>query len=124
MSSTLFTAPRFPLFAMQDTRINRLTNNISARFLQWLRNPWRRSSLMLIGLLGGFFLGSVISTTAGQAAKLDVSIAALLIVVTEGISRIVYSNKSKTPSLTGDIVNAVKIGVTYSLFLEAFKLGS
>lgn len=79
---------------------------------------------MLIGLLGGFFLGNVISTTAGQAAKLDVSISALLIVITEGISRIVYGNKSKKPSLTGDIVNAIKIGVTYSLFLEAFKLGS
>ncbi|MBE9032634.1 DUF565 domain-containing protein [filamentous cyanobacterium LEGE 11480] len=109
---------------MQDTRLNRLTNNVGARFMKWLRSPWRRSSLMLIGLLGGFFLGNVISTTAGQAAKLDVSIAALLIVVTEGISRLVYANKSKTPSLTGDIVNAIKIGVTYSLFLEAFKLGS
>ncbi len=79
---------------------------------------------MLIGLLGGFFLGNLISTTAGQAGKLDVSISALLIVVTEGISRIVYGSKSKTPSLTGDIVNSIKIGVTYSLFLEAFKLGS
>jgi Protein of unknown function (DUF565) len=37
---------------------------------------------------------------------------------------LVYGNKSKTPSLVGDILNAVKIGVTYSLFLEAFKLGS
>ncbi len=108
---------------MQDTRLNRFTSNISTRFMQWLRNPWRRSTLMLIGLVGGCVLGSMISASAVQAAKLNVSIAALLIVVTEGISRIVYSNKSKTPSLTGDIVNAVKIGVTYSLFLEAFKLG-
>jgi hypothetical protein len=78
---------------------------------------------MLIGLLGGVFLGTMISTSVGQVAKLNVSIAALLIIVNEGISRIVYSHKSKTPSLTGDIVNAVKIGVTYSLFLEAFKVG-
>jgi hypothetical protein len=79
---------------------------------------------MLIALLGGFFLGNAISTTAGQTAKLDVSVAALMIVVTEGISRLVYGNKSKTPSLTGDIINALKIGVTYSLFLDALKLGS
>jgi hypothetical protein len=109
---------------MQDTRLNRFTTDISSRFLQWLRNPWRRSSLMLIALLGGFFLGNAISTTAGQTAKLDVSVAALMIVVTEGISRLVYGNKSKTPSLTGDIINALKIGVTYSLFLDALKLGS
>jgi Protein of unknown function (DUF565) len=108
---------------MQDTRINRLTSNLTTRFVQWLSNPWRRSSLMLMGLLGGVFLGSMISTTAGQVAKLNVSVAALLIVVTEGISRLVYGSKSKTPSLVGDILNAVKIGVTYSLFLEAFKLG-
>jgi hypothetical protein len=37
---------------------------------------------------------------------------------------LVYGNKSKTPSLTGDIANAVKIGITYSLFLDALKLGS
>lgn len=109
---------------MQDTRLNRLSTNIATRFMTWLRNPWRRSSLMLIGLLGGFFLGNAISTTAGQTAKLDVSVAALLIVVTEGISRLVYGNKGKTPSLTGDIANAVKIGITYSLFLDALKLGS
>jgi FtsH-binding integral membrane protein len=109
---------------MQDTRLNRLTSNISTRFMTWLRNPWRRYSLMLIGLLGGFFLGNAISTTAGQTAKLDVSVAALLIVVTEGISRIVYATKTKTPSLTADIANALKIGITYSLFLDALKLGS
>ncbi len=78
---------------------------------------------MLMGLLAGFFAGNLISTTLLQTFKLNVSLAALLIVVTEGISRLVYGQKSKTPSLTGDILNALKIGVTYSLFLDALKPG-
>jgi Protein of unknown function (DUF565) len=111
---------------MQDTQINRFnrfTHSIAIRTLQWLQNPWRRSFFMLIGLLGGFYLGNSISALSGQTAKLDVSIAAFMIVVTEGISRLVYGSKSKTPALTGDIINALKIGVTYSLFLDALKLG-
>jgi hypothetical protein len=107
---------------MQDTRLTRLTNTVAKQTTQWLKNPWRRSSLMLISLLGGFFLGSAISTAAGQLGKLDLSVTTLLVVVTEGISRIVYS--SKTRSMTADIINALKIGMIYSLFLEAFKLGS
>jgi hypothetical protein len=45
--------------------------------------------------------------------------------VTEAVSRIVYSNRrGATQSLLLEALNAVKIGLIYGMFLEAFKIGS
>ncbi|HIK28898.1 MAG: DUF565 domain-containing protein [Oscillatoriaceae bacterium SKW80] len=110
---------------MQNTRLNNLIDTIGERFQQWLRNPWRRTSLLIISLLFGFFLGTAISTVAGQKANLDISVAAILVVLTEGVSWIFYgTNKQIAKSLLGQILNSLKIGLTYSLFVEALKLGS
>ena len=116
---------------MQNTRLNNLVNVILGRLGKWFGNPWRRLSLILISLLLGVFLGTAIPTTTGQAASWDVVAAAILISVTEAISRLVYGRsiqQRQTPifisSLLVDTINALKIGLTYSLFLEAFKIGS
>jgi hypothetical protein len=44
----------------------------------------------------------------------------------------VYSRRRRTPSASGfswrsllaEVVNALKMGLTYSMFVEAFKIGS
>lgn len=107
---------------MQNTRLTQLLTASASRLGRWFRQPWRRLSAQIISLLAGFFLGSVISTTAGQAAQWDITVAGLTILVAELINRWVYT--SKTASLDREILNCLKIGTTYSLFLEAFKLGS
>ncbi|MEQ8975472.1 MAG: DUF565 domain-containing protein [Coleofasciculus sp. C1-SOL-03] len=118
---------------MQNTRLNTLVDVILARLAQWFANPWRRLSMILLGLLSGIFLGSAISTTAGQTADWDVIAAGILIIFTETVSRIVYGrNRQGLPSVSRasrlswflETVNALKIGLVYSMFLEAFKLGS
>jgi hypothetical protein len=116
---------------MQRTRLNTLIDLAGDRLEELFRNPWRRFALDVISLLVGFFMGSAIVTTAGQTAQWDVFAAAMLFAVTELISRFVYSSQRNrqpgTPfrrSLLLDVLNLFKIGLTYSLFLEAFKLGS
>ena len=111
---------------MQNTRLNNLVDVVGTRLAGWLRNPWRRLSLMVISLLGGIFLGTAISTTAGQAADWDIIAAGLLVIFTESASWIFYTitRRRGTRSLIIDMLNALKIGLTYSLFVEAFKLGS
>jgi hypothetical protein len=84
-------------------------------------------------------MGSAISTTAGQSAQWDLFAAAMLLVVTELIGRFFYtSQRNRQPGtpfrrsrfagaaapILLDVLNLFKIGLTYSLFLEAFKLGS
>ncbi|HEY9820347.1 MAG TPA: DUF565 domain-containing protein [Candidatus Sericytochromatia bacterium] len=119
---------------MQNTRLNNLFNVVLVQVRQWFANPWRHLSLVLISLLLGVFLGSAIPTTAGQAANWDVLAAGILLLFTEAVSRFVYGRanrqRSQSPdgvprrSLLAEVINALKIGLTYSMFVEAFKIGS
>lgn len=118
---------------MQNTRLTNLVNTVLFRLALWFTNPWRHLSLVLISLLLGVFLGTAIPTTAGQAANWDVIVAGVLLLFTEITSRVVYgSNLRRTPmaegsswrSLLAETINALKLGLTYSLFVEAFKIGS
>ncbi len=110
---------------MQNTRLNSLLDAITAALRRWFFNPWRRLSLLAISLLLGFFLGSAISTVAGQAADWDIYGAALLVALSEVVDRLYYSRIWKRQrGLWLEALNALKIGLTYSLFLEGFKLGS
>ena len=111
---------------MQQTRLNSLFNSTGNRLTQFFGNPWRRISLILISLLFGLFIGEAVATTAGQTALWDVVASALIVFWVEWMSRIAYrrQNKQNKKSLWINVLNVFKIGVTYSLFLEAFKLGS
>jgi hypothetical protein len=109
---------------MQNTRLNTLLAVTTEQFGRALRNPWRRLSLLALSLLFGTFLGPAISSLSGQRAYWDISSAAILTVTVEVVSRIVYGNRQLAQSLPAKALNALKIGVTYSLFLEAFKLNS
>ncbi len=110
---------------MQNTRINTLFDNIAGGLDSFFRNPWRRFSLLLISLLLGNFLGTAVSTISGQKADLDIVASALLVAATEAINRLAYSTPVATArSLPVQALNAIKLGLIYSLFVEAFKLGS
>lgn len=111
--------------AMQNTRLNRVVDVTVDRLSSWLRNPWRRLSVLMISLLFGNYLGPTISLVAGQRGQLDVAIAALLAALTELVSAVVYRRQLEaTRSLLLECLNAIKIGLIYSLFVDAFKLGS
>ena len=70
-------------------------------------------------------MGTVVATTAGQRAVLDIVVAAFLVTFTEISSRIVYRRPPKERrKLWVESLNLLKVGFTYSLFVEAFKLGS
>lgn len=110
---------------MQNTRLTNLAAQTADALGGWLRNPWRRLSVVIIALLVGNFLATVISTVAGQSAQIDIYVAGLLALVTELISRITYqSQPTIARSLLVQVPNAIKIGLIYGLFVEAFKLGS
>lgn len=117
---------------MQRTRLNSLVDITGDRLELLFSNPWRRISLNLISILTGFFMGSALVTTAGQDAVWDIPAAAVVFTFTELTSRFVYGRRSRplagSPpqrrSLYIDVLNLFKVGLIYSLFLEAFKLGS
>ena len=117
---------------MQNTRLSTIINVSLRRLSQWSQNPWRRTSFILISLLFGFFLASVISTASGAKSEQDALAAAVVVFFVEVINRYVYSPKrvpladgSLAPRLlTTEVLNSIKLGLVYGLFLDAFKLGS
>jgi hypothetical protein len=123
---------------MQNTRLNTLIDRLTSQFTRWAQNPWRRLSLIIISLLFGNFLASAIATTTGQRTNLDTLTSATLIVITESISWLVYrqDNNNNLRRNEGEeidpkplplllvMLNSLKLGLIYGLFVEAFKLGS
>ena len=86
---------------MQRTRLNTLVTQATVQFRQWVFNPWRRLSVIVICLLSGNFFATAISATAGQAAKLDVTISAILVIFVETISWTYYrfSPRRRSPAV-------------------------
>ena len=120
---------------MQDTRLNTLIDRTNRQFTQWAENPWRRLSLIIISLLFGNFLASAIATTTGQRTDLDAVAAVIVLTIVESISWLTYGTvlgrqKVDNNALLGQrpiwiaILNSLKLGLVYGLFIEAFKLGS
>jgi Protein of unknown function (DUF565) len=121
---------------MQDTRLSTLIDRTSQQFIQWAENPWRRFSIVIISLLFGNFLSSAIATSTGQQTDLDIVVSLILVIMTELISWLTFgtvlgSRKlGQSKSFFGQrpiliaIVNNLKLGLIYGLFVEAFKLGS
>lgn len=109
----------------QNTRLNRIIDDAGDRLNQGLRNPWRRLSLLVISLLFGFLLASVVSSFSGQRAEQDMVVAAIMVLLTELASRIIYGRGQQLRGiLWAEVLNGLKIGFTYGLFVEAFKLNS
>lgn len=115
---------------MQNTRLNTLVDGALGQVNRWLRNPWRRLSAVVISLLLGNLLATTISTIAGQQANLDVLVSLFLVLVVEIISWLTYGlNRRQEQTATArplliELLNGGKLGLTYGLFVEAFKLGS
>ena len=120
---------------MQRTRLSTLISSASNRFTRWIFNPWRRLSLVIISLLFGYFFAIVASAVAGQKADQDVVVSIIFLIFVESASWLVYGRQPQRPGaspaepnpqrpLTLEALNAFKVGLTYALFVEAFKLAS
>jgi hypothetical protein len=117
---------------MQRTRLSTLIDDLGDQLSLWLINPWRRLSLVVISLLGGYFLALSLSAISGQAGAQDATISVLLVIAAELVSWLVYSRRWRDPELLKkvpkplwlDCINGLKIGAVYAYCLEAFKLSS
>ncbi|MFN4280222.1 DUF565 domain-containing protein [Thermosynechococcus sp.] len=110
---------------MQQTRLNTLLDRLGAGIQEQLKNPWRRLATLSIAVLFGMFLGLAVSSSAGQLGYLDIVASTVVAIASEIISALFYGDRWKLrQTLFGEILNALKFGLLYSLFLIAFILGS
>ena len=88
----------------------------------YFRSPFRRALFGGIALFGGFYVAQTISLSFGALGVNDVIAAAMCVLFTEYITRFCRTRKKITFPVA--LVNNFKMGFTYGLFIDAFKLAS
>ena len=89
-----------------------------------LSDSWSKRSILILSLLSGFyFINSLISFLLDKSINTIFLAVSILLLMELSIRSLLFSNTSKI-SLILQAFNNFRIGSTYALILEAFKLGS
>ncbi|GAB2265097.1 hypothetical protein Dimus_000164 [Dionaea muscipula] len=88
----------------------------------YFRSPARRALFGGIALLGGFYVAQTISLSFGALGVNDVIAAVVCVLLTEYVTKFYYSQPKVTFPVA--LLNNFKMGFTYGLFIDAFKLAS
>lgn len=124
--STQSSPRRFCVRAVQENGgprrlvdIIRIVPELSRNYFQ---SPSRRALFGGISLLGGFYVAQTISLSFGALGVNDVIAAVLCVLLTEYVTKFYYSRPKITFPVA--LLNNFKMGFTYGLFIDAFKLAS
>ena len=108
---------------MQKTRLNKYTDSILIYLSPLIKDTWRKRSILLISLLAGFYLtNSFISYFLDIPINTTLLSVIIVLAMELAIRVMLLSNKNLT--IFKLVINNLRIGSTYALILEAFKLGS
>ena len=108
---------------MQKTKFSRIIDKSNNIFFGFINSTWKSKSIGLISVLTGYFLFANFITKFISEGKNELLMVPIIIVVIEFIIRFKPSSRSKFFYLWS-VVDRVRIGATYAVILEAFKLGS
>ena len=108
---------------MQKTKFSRINDQFNNLLFGFLSSSWKSKSINIISVLTGYFLFANFVTKFISEGKNELIMVPIIILVIELIIRIRPSQKSSFFNIWS-IVDKVRIGATYAVVLEAFKLGS
>lgn len=99
-----------------------LSKGLNADIERLLADPFTQISSAGIAILFGFFSATSASTIIGSVADWDPLAAAVLLIWTEGFTKVYYRLEKRTKVL--QLINAFKIGLIYGMTVDAFKLST
>ena len=108
---------------MQKTRFSVLSKNFGDILFGFLNLSWKDKSINLISFLIGYFLFANFITKFISEGKNELIMVPILIIMIELIIRLKPKSNSSIYYLWS-VIDKLRIGATYALVLEAFKLGS
>ena len=108
---------------MQNTNFSRLLDQSNNIIFGFISSSWRSKSISLISILIDYFLFANFITKFIPEGKIELVMVPIIILFIEFIIRIKPSSKSRNFKLWL-IIDKVRIGSTYAIILEAYKLGS
>ena len=108
---------------MQNTNFSKIYDQFNNLIFGFLSSSWKSKSINLISVLVGYFLFANFITKFIAEGKNELIMVPIIILIIELIIRSRPSNKSGFFNLWS-IFDKIRIGATYAVILEAFKLGS
>ncbi len=108
---------------MQNTKFSKINDQFNNLLFGFLSSSWKSKSINILSILTGYFLFANFITKFISEGKNELIMVPIIILVIELIIRIRPSKKSNI-FIVWSIVDKVRIGATYAVILEAFKLGS
>ena len=106
---------------MQKTKFREFIDSLILIINPIISDSWRKRSLLLLSLLFGFyFTNSFLSFLLDKSVN-TIFLAIIILLIMELVIRSYLIPKLTIPVM---IINNIRIGSTYALILEAYKLGS
>ena len=109
---------------MQNTNFKKLLDLMVKNISPIISDSWSKRSLLFLSLLFGFyFTNSLLSFLLDKPVN-TIFLAFLIVIFTEIFISLLILPKSSKFTIFLHSANNFRIGSTYALILEAFKLGS
>ena len=109
---------------MQKTKFNKFVDSFFLIINPLISDSWSKRSILLLSLLSGFYLtNSLISFLLDKSVN-TILIAIIILLIMELSIRLLFFSNTSRLSIIILAINNLRIGSTYALILEAFKLGS
>ena len=106
---------------MQKTKFREFIDSLIFIINPIISDTWSKRSLLLLSLLFGFyFTNSLLSFLLDKSVN-TIFLAIIILLIMELVIRSYLIPKMTIPVM---IINNIRIGSTYALILEAYKLGS
>ncbi len=109
---------------MQKTRFRKLIDLFFITINPLISSTWSKRSIFLSSLLLGYYLTNSLISFLLDISVNTILLAIAIILIMELLIRSIYFNKYSNLSIFILSINNFRIGATYALILEAFKLGS
>ena len=109
---------------MQKTKFRKFVDTVIRAINPFIADSWSKRSILLLSLLLGFyFTNSILSFLLDKSINTILLAILILLIMEISIRTTLLSNCTKL-SIIIISINNFRIGSTYALILEAFKLGS
>ena len=109
---------------MQKTKFSKFLDQLNQIINSIITDSWVKRSVLLLSLLFGFyFTNSFLSYLLDKSVN-TIFIAIIILIIMELSIRLKLINNLFKNSLIMISINNFRIGSTYALILEAYKLGS
>ena len=108
---------------MQNTKFSRINDQFNNLLFGFLSSSWKSKSINLLSVLIGYFLFANFVTKFISEGRNELIMVPIIIFIIELIIR-VKPSKGSSLFYLWSIVDKIRIGATYAVILEAFKLGS